>query len=195
MSVLKHAVLGSVVERPDHGYRLTLRLKQTLGWENLTRQAVYLQLDRLAGDGLVRKSANVSSTDGRARRTLYEATSAGVRSFEEWMCAPCALEQVRDELYTKIALSKRRNLPELIALTVALERDCLARVRELERPGAPSSLSQADCWAGAAEMLLRNREVAALQTDVRWLQRARAVMEKLREEPDGDGARAPRSSR
>jgi DNA-binding PadR family transcriptional regulator len=192
MSVLKQAVLGSVVERPDHGYRLALRLQQRLGWANLTRQAVYLQLDRLAGDGLVHKAAaDVPSTDGGARRTLYEATSAGVESFDAWMRAPCALEAARDELYTKIALSKRHHLPELIALTRQLERDCLARLRALERPSPSASSSHLDPWASAAEMLLVNREAATLQTEMRWLQRARAVMETLREDRPGGVAGAP----
>ena len=114
MSVLKYAVLGSVVERPDHGYRLALRLQQRLGWENLTRQAVYLQLERLAGEGLVREAAGAPDSERGGRRKPYQATGAGVKSFDGWMRAPCALEAARDELYTKIALSKRHHLPELI---------------------------------------------------------------------------------
>jgi DNA-binding PadR family transcriptional regulator len=192
MSVLKHAVLGSVVERPDHGYRVALRLQQRLGWKKLTRQAVYLQLDRLATEGLVHKAAtDVPSTDGGAHRTLFEATSAGVESFDAWMRAPCALEAARDELYTKIALSERHHLPELIALTRQLERDCLTRLRSLERPSASGSSSHPDPWASAAEMLLLNREAATLQTEMRWLQRARAVMETLREDRPGGVADAP----
>ena len=192
MSVLKQAVLGSVVERPDHGYRVALRLQRSLGWKKLTRQAVYLQLDRLATEGLVHKAAaDVPSTDGGARRTLYEATNAGVESFDAWMRAPCALEAARDELYTKIALSKRHHLPELIALTRQLERDCLTRLRSLERPSPSASSSHLDPWASAAEMLLVNREAATLQTEMRWLQRARAVMETLREDSPGGVAGAP----
>jgi DNA-binding PadR family transcriptional regulator len=192
MSVLKQAVLGSVVERPDHGYRVALRLQQRLGWKKLTRQAVYLQLDRLATEGLVRKTAaDGPSSEEQARRRPYQATNAGVESFDAWMRAPCALEAARDELYTKIALSKRHHLPELIALTRQLERDCLTRLRALERPSLSASSSHLDPWASAAEMLLVNREAATLQTEMRWLQRARAVMETLREDRPGGVAGAP----
>jgi DNA-binding PadR family transcriptional regulator len=191
VSVLKQAVLGSVVERPDHGYRLALRLQQRLGWANLTRQAVYMQLERLASDGLVRESAETLGAEAGGRRRLYQATRAGEESFDAWMRAPCALEEARDELYTKIALSKRHHLPELIALTRQLEGDCLARLRSLERPNAPSSNSRLDPWGSAAETLLLNREAASMQTEVRWLQRARAVMESLREDHPGGLHGAP----
>ncbi len=191
MSVLKHAVLGSVVERPDHGYRLALRLQQRLGWENLTRQAVYLQLDRLACDGLVQEAAGSLGHESQGRRRLYQATSAGVESFDAWMRAPCALDTARDELFTKIALSKRHHLPELIELTRRLEGDCLTRLRSLERPRASPSSSRLDPWASAAETLLHHREAASMQTEVRWLQRARAVMESLREDRSGGLHGAP----
>jgi hypothetical protein len=44
-------------------------------------------------------------------------------------------------------------------------------------------------------MLLVNREAATLQTEMRWLQRARAVMETLREDRPGGvpGVPQPRS--
>ena len=193
VSVLKQAVLGSVVERPDHGYRLALRLQQRLGWQNLTRQAVYLQLERLADDGLVSEAPAAPSAEEKGRRKLYEATSTGIASFDAWMRAPCALDAARDELYAKIALSNRHHLPELIVLTRQLERDCLRRLRSLERPSTMSSISAAnmDPWASAAETLLLNREAAGLQTDVQWLQRARNVMERLRLDQTGGAEVAP----
>jgi hypothetical protein len=89
-----------------------------------------------------------------------------------------SLTPVRDELYMKIALSKPHNLARLIELARAQEEDCLARLENLKRLSTRSRRGPR-VWSEVAVLLVRDAEVKQLQARVEWLQKARAIMDKL----------------
>jgi DNA-binding PadR family transcriptional regulator len=190
----KNAVLGLVIERPGYGYDLARRLEERFGSSGFAPTGVYSALDQLSSDELVHSvGSRTDATNERAApRTIYEATPKGIDHFEEWMLGGSSLAPVRDELYMKIALSRPQNLPRLIELARAQEQDCLARLHELRPSTARSPRGRPKAWSEVAVLLVRDAEIKQLQARVEWLQKARAIMDKLngareRGEARGDG--------
>jgi DNA-binding PadR family transcriptional regulator len=176
----KNAVLGLVIERPGYGYDLARRLEERFGSSGFAPTGVYSALDQLSSEALVRSAGpRAEATNERAApRTIYEATPKGIDRFEEWMLGSSSLAPVRDELYMKIALSRPHNLSRLIELAQSQEEACLSRLEELRQPatrtrGAPKA------WPEVAVLLVRDAEIKQLQARVEWLQKARAIMDKL----------------
>jgi DNA-binding PadR family transcriptional regulator len=175
----KNAVLGLVIERPGYGYDLARRLQERFGSSGFAPTGVYSALDQLSSDELVRSAGSRTDTGNEraAPRTIYEATPKGVDHFEEWMLGCSSLAPVRDELYMKIALSKPHNLSRLIELARSQEEDCLARLHGLKQP--LTSRNGLRAWSEVAILLVRDAEIKQLQARAEWLQKARAIMEKL----------------
>lgn len=176
----KNAVLGLVIERPGYGYDLARRLQERFGSSGFAPTGVYSALDQLGAEALVRSagSRTDSANERAAPRMIYEATSKGIDYFEQWMLGGSSLAAVRDELYMKIALSKPHNLSRLIELAQTQERDCLARLEDLRQPAGRSRRTTRE-WSEVAVLLVRDAEIKQLQARVEWLQKARAVMDKL----------------
>ena len=176
----KNAVLGLVIERPGYGYDLARRLEERFGSSGFAPTGVYSALDQLSSEALVRSAGSRADTakERAAPRTIYEATPKGIDHFEEWMLGCSSLAPVRDELYMKIALSRPHNLPRLIALTQSQEEACLARLEGLKQP-VTRSRRASRAWSEVAVLLVRDAEIKQLQARVEWLQKARAIMDKL----------------
>jgi DNA-binding PadR family transcriptional regulator len=177
----KNAVLGLVIERPGYGYDLARRLEERFGSSGFAPTGVYSALDQLSSEALVRSAGSRAdaANERAAPRTIYEATPKGIDRFEEWMIGGSSLAPVRDELYMKIALSRPHNLPRLIELTQAQEEACLARLEGLKQPVTTRSRRSTRAWSEVAVLLVRDAEIKQLQARVEWLQKARAIMDKL----------------
>ncbi len=181
----KHAVLGLVIERPGYGYDLAQRLRERFGSSGFAPTGVYSALDQLSAEGLVRSAGCLAdgSAERAAPRTVYEATDAGVEHFDCWMRSDSPLAHVRDELNMKLALSRPRDLPTLIELAGAQERECLERLQALKRSQTredlPGQRRQGLAWEQVARLLVRDAETRQLQARVEWLQRAGAIMGRL----------------
>jgi DNA-binding PadR family transcriptional regulator len=175
----RYAVLGLLIEQPDHGYQLTQRLQERLGTPDVRRSYVYELMKQLAGDELIRRTEDPPSIEQGAPRVLYRATSKGVAHFEDWLTSSPTTGPLREELHVKMMVSRLDDLPRLVELTWQEERQCLDRLLEIERETEVPAASGAGDWPWAANVLVRNAEIGHLQTTVRWLQRARAVMERL----------------
>jgi len=191
MSV-KYAVLGLLVQRKGYGYDLVQRFEEQVGpaWQ-LNAGAVYVALDKLEQDGLVRP---VPGGDGEpltrrrtvrgAPRVVYEPTETGVARFEEWMANSSTMAPLREELHLKLALSGPRNLPRLIEMTVEQERVCLARLEEhVSSRSYEELLGAPQAWPALASVMVRDAEIAHLQATVEWLRKIREAMRALQEEP------------
>lgn len=191
MSV-KYAVLGLLAQRRGYGYDLVQRFGEQVGpaWQ-LNAGAIYVALDKLEQEGLVRP---VPSEDGApltsrrtvrgAPRVIYEPTPRGVERFEEWMAAHSSMAPLREELHLKLALSRPSNLPRLIELTFEQEQICLERLEEYM--GARSFdelLASSQSWPAVASVMVRDAEVAHLQATVEWLRRIREAMRWMQDQP------------
>jgi DNA-binding PadR family transcriptional regulator len=192
MSV-KYAVLGLLVQRRGYGYDLVQRFEEQVGsaWQ-LNAGAIYVALDKLEQEGLVRPVPSPDGAPPTRRRTMrgaprvtYEATREGVDRFDDWMATGSARSPMREELHLKLALSQPRNLPRLIELTYEQEQDCLERLeRHRERGGVEDLLASPQPWATVASVMVRDADVAQLQATVEWLRRVREAMRWLQQRPE-----------
>jgi DNA-binding PadR family transcriptional regulator len=199
MSV-KYAVLGLLAQRRGYGYDLVQRFEEQVGpaWQ-LNAGAIYVALDKLEQEGLVRPIASGADdapttrrrTTRGAPRVIYEATAQGLERFEDWMATGSSMSPLREELHLKLALSQPRNLPRLIELTYEQEQACLERL-EQHLGGGPFDelLASSPPWSAVASVMVRDAEIAHLQATVEWLRRIREAMRWLQDRPE---ALRPRS--
>lgn len=190
MSV-KYAVLGLLVQRRGYGYDLVQRFEEQVGpaWQ-LNAGAIYVALDKLEQEGLVRPLAGDGAPVTRRRtargapRVIYEPTPQGIERFDGWMETASSMSPMREELHLKLALSQPRNLPRLIELTYEQEQACLDRLEQyLGVPQFDELLASAQPWSAVASVMVRDAEIAHLQATVEWLRRIRQAMRWLKDAP------------
>jgi len=196
---MKFAVLGLLVQRRGYGYDLVQRFEEQVGpaWQ-LNAGAIYVALDKLEQEGLVRPVTSEGEAAVTRRRTMrgaprviYEATRDGVDRFEEWMATGSAMAPMREELHLKLALSQQRNLPRLIELTYEQEQACLDRLEQyLGTASFDDLLTTAQPWPAIASVMVRDAEIAHLQATVEWLRRIREAMRWLQDRPEALPSRA-----
>src|SRR5256714_12192797 len=94
------AVLGLLALRPRSGYEIKQTIDKTTRffWKASYGQ-IYPELRRLAGAGLV--DGEAAPRGGRAR-TVYSLTDQGRRCLEDWLAAPEARVDIRDEGLLKL---------------------------------------------------------------------------------------------
>jgi DNA-binding PadR family transcriptional regulator len=180
----KHAVLGLVIERPGYGYQLAQRLEERFGSSGFAPSGVYSALDQLSRDELVRSAREMGGGPARraAPRMIYEATDEGIDHFEAWMLGSTSAPPLRDELHMKIALCRPRNLPRLIDMVYGQELACMGRLRDLKRLGEEEAAGDPQEWSRLMRVLARDAEIAMWKARIEWLQTARELLERLREE-------------
>jgi len=192
MSV-KYAVLGLLAQRRGYGYDLVQRFEEQVGpaWQ-LNAGAIYVALDKLEQEGLVRPVADGDGESPPSRRrtvrgaprVIYEATPAGLERFEDWIATGSSRSPLREELHLKLALSQPRNLPRLIELTYEQEQACLERLEQHRGSGFEDLLASTAPWSAVASVMVRDAEVAHLQATVEWLRRIREAMRWLQQRPE-----------
>jgi hypothetical protein len=198
----KIAVLGLVIEEPGPPHRLTAKLRQRLSSAEFVDSNVYSALSRLERDGLVRAVDGeqgetpvrlaVVPTGATARKVptrrtpgartdsrMFEATSAGIAHFEEWLLGSSSAPPLRDELHMKVALCQPHNLPRLIELVYGQELVCLARVQELRRSFQRLQPPAPDRWSGLVLVHVRDAELSFWDARLTWLQGVRESLERM----------------
>jgi len=193
---MKYAVLGLLVQRRGYGYDLVQRFEEQVGpaWQ-LNAGAIYVALDKLEQEGLVRPVTSVGDSAPTRRRTtrgaprvIYEATADGVERFEDWMATGSSMSPMREELHLKLALSSPRNLGRLIELTYEQEQACLDRLEEhLGATSFEELIASSQPWSALASVMVRDAEIAHLQATVEWLRRIREAMRWLQQRPGALG--------
>ncbi|MDO8188422.1 PadR family transcriptional regulator [Conexibacter sp. JD483] len=184
MSV-KYAVLGLLVQRRGYGYDLVQRFEEQIGpgWQ-LNAGAIYVALDKLEQDGLVRPIATEDAIAPTRRRTVrgaprvvYEPTERGMERFDEWMKEPSALAPLREELHLKLALSRKNDLPRLLELVAEQEQICRRRLEEHADATPLEQLAERNAaWPALAAAMVRDAESEHLRATVAWLGRVGAAM-------------------
>lgn len=82
--MLRHVVLGLLIDRPDHAYALKHRLSPGLPREQLVNDGIlYPLLAKLEADGLAESVASPGRR-GRPRR-VYSVTPSGRAEFRRWL--------------------------------------------------------------------------------------------------------------
>ncbi len=175
----RYAVLGLLIEEPDHGYRLAQRMQTRLGSPQVRSTYVYRLLQELELEGLIRR-VKEEPRGGGSPRVVFEVTALGERDFGGWMRAPLAFTLIFEDLLVKIAVSRVEDLPELVALVRRRERDCLAMQKQLQESARRPAEERG--WSRSTAVMLRNLGVDNLQTMADWMQRMAMVMDRTIEE-------------
>lgn len=196
---MKYAVLGLLVQRRGYGYDLVQRFEEQVGsaWQ-LNAGAIYVALDKLEQEGLVRPLTDTGEAPPTRRRTtrgaprvIYEPTANGVERFDEWMAAGTSMSPLREQLHLKLALSQPRNLGRLIELTYEQEQACLERLEQyLGSASSEDLLANAQPWPAVASVMVRDAEIAHLQATVDWLRRIREAMRWMQDRPEAHRTRS-----
>lgn len=193
------AVLGLVIERPDHGFGLERRLEERFGSARFAYSTAYNALYRMEREGLVRVAGSgsdavragqrgLAARGERARETIYEATDAGIEHFRAWVRAPTQMPLLREELHAKIALCEPRDLPRLIEALHSEELTCmreLDRIREQlageQREGGGRSLAAQE-WSQLMALGVAHGEAAYWGGRAQQLTQLRSYLAELRAE-------------
>ncbi len=106
LTLIEAAVLGLLVERPQHGFELAKAFERD-NWlgEIFTTQrpVVYRALNTLERKGLLTEERKELSSHGPTR-TVVRSTSEGRSAFHDWVAMPVRhLRDVRLELLVKLA--------------------------------------------------------------------------------------------
>ena len=170
MSTVGRALLGLLEGEPRHGYELKRRFDEAFPAErSLPFGQVYALLARLRRDGLVDVAA-IESGAGPDRK-LYVITEAGVADLEGWLGQPSTpTAPTRSELFVKVvlALLSGRDPDAVLDAQRAVH---LARMRQVTDRRRDADL------VGAMACDL---ELAHLEADVEWIERATARLARER---------------
>jgi DNA-binding PadR family transcriptional regulator len=150
-----------------------------LGSMQIGRTYVYKLLKGLEKDRLVYRSGEERGMNG-SMRAFFAATADGIEEFAGWMRASAAMMPLYEDLHLKVAFARDEDLPGLIELLGWRERECLALLKEHERSALRPSTDSG--WARSGGVLVRNGDIAHLQTMVSWLQETCVVMRRTVDE-------------
>jgi DNA-binding PadR family transcriptional regulator len=181
------AVLGLVIEQPDHGFSLERRLQERFAAARFAYSTAYSALRRMQKDGLVRVLA---PDQAASEEVIYEATQKGVEHFRSWVRAPTSAPVSREELHAKIALCEPRDLPRLIDAVHTEELACIAeldRIRERmvaeARRASSRTLAEAQ-WSELMDRGVVHGEAAFWGGRITQLSQLRSYLEELRAEAE-----------
>jgi DNA-binding PadR family transcriptional regulator len=76
----RYAVLGLLIEEPDHGYQLAQRMQERLGSPQVRSTYVYRLLQELEREELIRRAREEPRGAG-SPRVVFEVTALGERDF------------------------------------------------------------------------------------------------------------------
>jgi DNA-binding PadR family transcriptional regulator len=98
---LAHAILVSLLDRPQSGYDLAKRFDQTVGyfWK-ASHQQIYLELHKLAEAGCV--SSQKVEQESRPNRIVYAITQPGRDALDTWVEERTEPPSVKEELLVKL---------------------------------------------------------------------------------------------
>lgn len=98
---LAHAILVSLLDRPQSGYDLAKRFDQTVGyfWK-VSHQQIYQELHKLDQAGQVQSQTIEQSL--RPNRIVYQLTDAGRAAIDAWITVRTEPPTVKEELLVKL---------------------------------------------------------------------------------------------
>ena len=113
---LSHAILVSLLDRPQSGYDIAKRFDKTVGyfWK-ASHQQIYLELHKLAQAGRIR--GEKVEQESRPNRIVYALTPLGRDALDTWMEEPTEAPSIKEELLVKLfalgSVSPDAVLPEI----------------------------------------------------------------------------------
>lgn len=156
-----YTVLGLLEPAPTHGYSLKHRYDARFAGERpLKFGQLYATLARLERDGLA-EVAGVEHGEGPERK-LFAITPSGVAELERWLMTPEPAGGAPGVLFAKVvlALQSGRAAADVLDFQRAVH---MARMR---------AITAARRGADVLDRLAGDYEIAHLEADLRWIERA-----------------------
>ncbi len=130
---LSHAILVTLLDKPQTGYELGKRFEQTVGffWR-ASHQQIYGELHKMQSRGWV--SGETIEQSDRPNRIVYQITSEGRAVVQEWAAEDSPPPSVKEELLVKLfALGEVRSavLIERINARLTVHRERLAHYQSV----------------------------------------------------------------
>lgn len=172
-SPMRGALLAMILQHePIHAYALALAVSRRLGpaW-GISPKAVYPLLDRLEREGLISSSMSLSRNRLSGQR-VYRATERTEVALTAWMGCPVPHEGIRGELQARIAVSRPKDGPMLLAALSAYETECLRMLHASKR-----SAVRMDSWSGLAMSAARVAADEHLRAQLQWIDTVRGWIE------------------
>jgi DNA-binding PadR family transcriptional regulator len=165
---MRMPLLALLAKEPAHGYELKAQLEQIFGeaYPSPNIGQIYVTLQRLESDGLVRSQDVVQAT--RPNKRVYELTDAGREALMSWVDRPSGGPRVRDDFFMKLALSQHTGASDRLGLINRQRRHYLGQMRGLAELAA-------SCERRIPRLLIEGA-MLHLQADLDWLQRCQEEM-------------------
>ena len=98
---LDHALIVSLLEKPNTGYALARRFERSIGhfW-HATHQQIYRVLARMESAGWI--VAEVEPGEAAPDRKVYRVTASGRDALRAWLAEPAEVESPRSALAVKL---------------------------------------------------------------------------------------------
>lgn len=193
---LRDAVLAALLEGESSGYDLAKGFDASVAnfWP-ATPQQLYRELDRLAEQGLIR--ARVVHQERRPNKRMFSLTEAGREAIRQFTAEAPKPSVIRDELLIKVQAADAgdmRAVRELIVerlqwATAKAQRYERLRSRLLDGRSEEEHLARAD-RVGPYLTLIRG--ISFEEENIRWAERALAIIERRLQ---ADTAKAGRARR
>ena len=162
---MRMQLLALLAKEPAHGYELRSRLQRIFGevYPSPNIGQIYVTLQRLERDGLVRSQDVVQST--RPNKRVYGLTEAGRAALAGWIARPGSEPRIRDDFFMKLALGPIAGAADPLELINRQRRLYLNQMRSL------SSIADSTAPGERIAALLIEGAMLHLQADLDWLER------------------------
>ncbi|ETB09230.1 PadR family transcriptional regulator [Mycobacterium avium subsp. paratuberculosis 08-8281] len=187
---LRDAVLAALLEGESSGYDLAKDFDASVAnfWP-ATPQQLYRELDRLAGQGLIR--ARVVHQQRRPNKRMFSLTAAGRAAFRRFTATAPRPSVIRDELLIKVQAADAGDM-RAVRDAIRERRDWatakLARYQRL-RARLLDGRSEEDYLARAERIgpyLTLIRGISFEEDNIRWAEHALAVIARRLPTTDAD---------
>jgi DNA-binding PadR family transcriptional regulator len=171
-SPVNWAVLGLTIERPSYGYELLQRFERNYGGllKLSSPSQIYAALDSLRDRGMIEATSEpFPGVASRQPKLHYQATSEGVRRYEEHLVHQAEEDRRRSSLFARELAA----LAPAAALAVLdkYEHVCLAQATKARpRDGEPAA---PDPSTTLADRLAAEEERLAMEAKLPWIDYAR----------------------
>jgi DNA-binding PadR family transcriptional regulator len=176
--------LALLLDRPGHGYELTRRLNGLLGpsW-NVEAASVYVLLDRLEADGIVRRETlDLPQGVRRQReRVVYYPTERAEEWRRAWMARPARRESTRSEMLAKLAVARAGEERLILAAVDEYARHVVEMLMEYDAEQRPAATAFESLMLDMIDDDIRT----LLRAEQRWARRSKRRILEYMGEQDG----------
>jgi DNA-binding PadR family transcriptional regulator len=179
----RFALLGLLLDQPDHGYDLYQRFSDPAGlgqvW-HLGMSQMYADLKTLEASGWVR--VRTEQQDSHPPKRIFTLTDAGRAAFQAWMAHPSrGLREMRVEFIVRLYFAQRATPNGAAALIARQEKSLREELGRLRQTG-PSPRESA-----LFVQVVHSFRISQIEAAITWLRSVRKLT--VRSKPRRSGSK------